>query len=394
MIEYINDPALWALVVGAPVAVTAIVRGQKARGRLKRENEQLQDAHAEYERAQSANTQASLEDARNHAEEVMKGALKSAMRTLQGLASEQQVAIFAAEKKFGDQEILQDLLEIDHMNAQFGRRAQSIAVLCDGWLGRQRTNASVHDVIRSAKGRIRHYTRVKILSQTNYAVVSRVVEPVALVLAELLDNATSYSAPDAPIDISIRAVPQGVCIIIDDAGVSMNDEERARAAELLSGERQVGVTQLGSPPQFGFPVIGVLAARYGFKVSIDSASPYGGVRAVVLLPEELLTSMPESQEGPVSEEPVPRLTVARPEPVPSRHAAPAADEDVVPELGGRTPNGLPRRYRKRAVFSPPAGGAEPAPGRPSEEIASIMGAFQRGTAAGRNAGANREGEVS
>ncbi|NEE60498.1 ATP-binding protein, partial [Streptomyces sp. SID8455] len=44
------------------------------------------------------------------------------------------------------------------------------------------------------------------------------------------------------------------------------------------------------PPQFGFAVSGMLAARYGFRVSVDSVSPYGGVRAVVLIPDELLTT--------------------------------------------------------------------------------------------------------
>ncbi|MDT0344356.1 ATP-binding protein [Streptomyces litchfieldiae] len=367
MTQYLQDPALWGLIVGTPLAASVIYRGRKATAKLRAEKAELEARHFELE----SNFSEAVEDARLRAEEGTKTALKSAMRTLQGLANEQQLAISKIQEKYGDQEYLQDLLEIDHMNSQFGRRAQSVAVLCDGWLGRQRTVASVYDVARSAKGRIRHFTRVEIRSQTNFAVISQVVEPVALVLAELLDNATSYSSPETTIDINIRTVPKGVCVVIDDAGVGMNEEEKSRAARLLSGEHPVSVTELGNPPQFGFAVIGVLAARYGFSVSVDSASPYGGVRAVVLLPQELLTSMPEPQNPPAAE-------------VPAQQESP---EDVT------TAGGLPKRRRRGAIAIVPEAGqaAGGAPARSSEETASIMGAFQRGTQSGRTADPSREG---
>ncbi|WP_328465627.1 ATP-binding protein [Streptomyces sp. NBC_00448] len=372
MTHYIQDPALWALIAGAPFAATVILRGRKARARLRTENAELENRYAELEGGYSE----SVQEARVRAEDATKSALKSAMRTLQGLANEQQVAISKAQDKFGEHHVLQDLLEIDHMNSQFGRRAQSIAVLCDGWLGRQRVAASVYDVVRSAKGRIRHYTRVEIRSQTNFALIGRAVEPVALALAELLDNATSYSAPDTPIDITTRTVPKGVCIIIDDAGVGMNEEEKARADELLSGQGPAGVAGLGNPPQFGFAVIGVLAQRYGFNVSVDSSSPYGGVRAVVLLPEELLTNMPEPKEPPASRTPAPNGVAAG-------AAAPAE------RPSSSTPGGLPRRSRKGSISIVPSADAPAPPTRTNEEAASIMGAFQLGTQSGRSA--QREG---
>jgi K+-sensing histidine kinase KdpD len=372
MTQYIQDPALWGLIVGTPLAATAIYRGRRTNARLRKQKADAEARHAELENSFAE----AVEDARMRAEESTKTALKSAMRTLQGLANEQQLAISKVQKKYGDREVLQDLLEIDHMNSQFGRRAQSVAVLCDGWLGRQRQVASIYDVARSAKGRVRHFTRVEIRSQSNFGIISRAVEPVALVLAELLDNATSYSAPETAVEINIRPVPKGVCVIIDDAGVGMNEEEKARAARLLSGEHPVSVTELGNPPQFGFAVIGVLAARYGFSVSVDSASPYGGVRAVVLLPQELLTSMPESER-------------------PAAPGAAADEDDAEVQVTGTTEGGLPKRRRRGAIAIVPRmrGESEPA-GRSSEETASIMGAFQRGTQSGRRtdpgAGTSRE----
>ncbi|MFJ2648230.1 ATP-binding protein [Streptomyces sp. NPDC087420] len=372
MTQYFQDPALWGLIAGTPVAATAIIRGRKSVLELRKEKEELKRHYANLEEHYAE----AVEEAKDRAEEATKTALKSAMRTLQGLASEQQLAITKIQDKYGELQILQDLLDIDHMNSQFARRAQSIAVLCDGWLGRQRAAASLYDVVRSAKGRIRHFTRVEIRAQSNFAIVSRAVEPVALTLAELLDNATSYSAPETMIEINIRPVPKGVCIVVDDAGVGMNEEEKARAAKLLSSDRAPGVSGLGNPPQFGFTVIGVLAARYGFSVSVDSTSPYGGVRAVVLLPDDLLTSMPEPEEIPA---------VATSSPLPS-------DEDATGDVSSpaaapapsTTFGGLPKRRRRGAIsIVPTAGESAEAPARDSEKAASVMGAFQRGTQSGR-----------
>ncbi|MDJ0462423.1 ATP-binding protein [Streptomyces sp. H27-C3] len=376
MNQYFQDPALWALIAGTPVAATAVVRGRKTISGLRKEKLELASHYATLEEHYAE----SVQEAKERAEDDTKTALKSAMRTLQGLASEQQLAIGKLQGKYGDQQILQDLLDIDHMNSQFARRAQSIAVLCDGWLGRQRSAASLYDVVRSAKGRIRHFARVEIRTQSNFAIVSKAVEPVALTLAELLDNATSYSAPETMIEINIRPVPKGVCIIVDDAGVGMNEEEKSRAAKLLSSERSPGVSGLGNPPQFGFTVIGVLAARYGFSVSVDSTSPYGGVRAVVLLPDELLTAMPESDRRP--ETPVRRREVTEDPPVGKFPSAPLESEEI-PVAPSTTFGGLPKRRRRGAISIVPAADTDAAPARSTEQIASVMGAFQRGTHSGR-----------
>ncbi|MGW0577568.1 ATP-binding protein, partial [Streptomyces sp. NPDC002920] len=208
MTDYIQNPVLWALLVAVLVAVALIVRQRRAARTLRREFADLQALHTELENGYAK----SVEAAQERAEEATKTVLKSAMRTLQGLAAEQQLIVSRLQNKYGESVILQDLLEIDHTNSQFGRRAQSIAVLCDGWLGRQRDVASVYDVVRSAQGRVRHYRRVEILSQVDFGITSRAVEPVALALAELLDNATSYSSPDTVVEINIRTVPKGICI--------------------------------------------------------------------------------------------------------------------------------------------------------------------------------------
>ncbi|WP_432056642.1 ATP-binding protein [Streptomyces sp. bgisy022] len=367
MTEYIGNPLVWALLVALVIAIALIVRQRRASRAMRQEIDGLREHYAELE----SDYEKSVRAAQEQAEEETKTVLKSAMRTLQGLAAEQQLVLSRLQSKYGDSAMLQDLLEIDHTNSQFGRRAQSIAVLCDGWLGGRRDTASVYDVVRSAQGRIRHFRRVEILSQVDFGITSRAVEPAALALAELLDNATSYSSPDTVVEINIRTVPKGICVVVDDAGVGMSEEERARAQKLLSSERASSVAGLGNPPQFGFAVIGVLCERFGFEVSVDSSSPYGGVRAVVLLPHELLTAMPEKKAAaPVAARPAPNGPDDGPEPS--------------PPVPAPTVDGLPRRRRKRPMAIVPGNASAPrSAGRSDSEHAQVMGAFQRGTQSGR-----------
>ncbi|NLU68968.1 sensor histidine kinase [Streptomyces sp. HNM0574] len=242
-----------------------------------------------------------VERAQARADASAKAALKTSMRSIQALANEQQMSISEMQNRHHQPDVLQDLLEIDHANSQFGRRAQAIAVLCGSWPGRQRAASALTDVVRGATSRIRDYRRVRIHGQVDIAVVSRAVEPVVLALAELLDNAARHSQPNTQVEVNLQTVHNGACVIIDDAGIGMDGQVAQRATTLLSGQQTVDVTRLDDPPQFGFPVIGVLAARYGFSVSADTRSPYGGVRAVLFLPGELLTHLaPEEPAAPVA----------------------------------------------------------------------------------------------
>ncbi|MFC0598995.1 ATP-binding protein [Streptomyces palmae] len=345
--------------------------------------------------------QRAVENAQARADVSAKTALKASMRALQGLAHEQQLAISEMQDRHDNPDVLGDLLQIDHANSQFGRRAQAIAVLCGSWPGRQRAASSLTEVVRGATSRIRDYRRVQVHTQIDIAVASRAVEPVVLATAELLDNATRHSQPNTKVEVSLQPVHNGACVVIDDAGVGMNAQEVQRAAELLAGSRPVDVSRLGDPPQFGFPVIGVLAARYGFSVSVDTRSPYGGVRAVLFLPSALLTHLdpdpPQTMSAPAPQ------AAGRPQPTPAPVPEPRAPQarprpgDDTPRSYQSTAGGLPKRRRRQPAADqqrddwPTPTAHEPAaesdtgshPVRSAEETARRMGAFARGTRSGR-----------
>ncbi|MGP4003168.1 ATP-binding protein [Streptomyces sp. 8N706] len=376
------------------------------------------------------------DQARTRADHSAKAALKSAMRALQGLANEQQLSISDMQDRHDNPHVLQDLLEIDHANSQFGRRAQAIAVLCGSWPGRQRAASSLVDVVRGATSRIRDYRRVEVHSRVEVGVVSRAVEPVVLAVAELLDNAARHSQPNTMVEVGIQPAHNGTSVVIDDAGVGMDVREVQEADKKLSGRQDIDINRLGDPPQFGFAVIGVLAARYGFSVSVDTRSPYGGVRAVLFLPNALLTSVSSDEPAAapavqVEESLASGLPQRKPRartgveagvendvqsgPETGEWARPTAPTEpagltepaVAPEHAAvnaepapaSTAGGLPKRSRRRPVpervaatrTAPAQPGAEPPQTRAAHETASRMGAFARGTRSGRATSPTDEG---
>ncbi|GAA3172910.1 sensor histidine kinase [Streptomyces virens] len=388
----IGDPLLWILLVVLVAAVFAVLRARRTNLALRRTKKDLEtglaQAQGRVDQLQGhiatldSQHRGDLADVRADAESATKAVLKSAMGTLQSLAEEQQLLLDGLLKKYGDDtEVLADLMSVDHTGSQFSRRAKGISVLCGGWLGRREGVATVYDVARSAQGRIKDFNRVGIHAQVSVAVSSKAVEPVAVVLAELLDNATTYSAPGTPVEVNIQSVPTGVCFIVDDAGLGMDQETKDRAAALLSADGPVDITSLGDPPRFGFAVCGMLAARYGFTVSVGSVSPYGGVRAVIRVPEELLTA---DAVAPV--EPAREPAAQEQESTPHRLApVPVGPSHVV----GTTTGGLPKRRRRQGPIA-----VVPAPEETTgfdaqttesagEVTASRLGAFARGTQLGR-----------
>ncbi|MFF2573896.1 sensor histidine kinase [Streptomyces sp. NPDC058084] len=249
------------------------------------------------------------------------------------------------------------LQDIDHRNALIGRLAASIAVLGDARPGRQWSKAiPLYDVLRGAMSRIVDYPRVKLQSVTEAAVIGPGAEPLIHLLAELLDNATTFSPPHTPVEVSAVEVPSGIAIEIEDRGVGLTEEVRQRIARVMadasSGRFLAG---LGEVTQLGLPVVSRLAREHGCEVDLRT-SAYGGVRAVVLVPRRLITA-------------VEQLAVRTPEPArrglggPVRpRPAPVVVSDTPVRSGevAKTLNGLPRRRRESPV-PPPVVRTSPTP---------------------------------
>ncbi|MFC5665590.1 sensor histidine kinase [Kitasatospora misakiensis] len=291
-----------------------------------------------------------------------------------------------------DEEVLGDLLRLDHSTAQAGRMADSIAVLTGARSGRRWGRPiAVESVLRGALGRIGAYQRVRLHNASTAAVAGFAAEGVMHALAELLDNATTFSAPPAEVHVYVEEVPAGLAITVEDSGLGLSDSWLRRAEQAVSAEA-LDLTTLSAGTRIGLAVVGVLARKHGLQVSFRP-SARGGTGVVMLIPQQLV-SHPATVPAPVPA-PVERAVAASPRPAltpaltPSRPApaAPVAapvpatpvPSAVVPEAARNTDSGLPQRRRGQTLTaaSPAAAPAE-RPARPDGvSAAARFGAFRR-----------------
>ncbi|KPI16129.1 ATP-binding region ATPase domain protein [Actinobacteria bacterium OV450] len=295
-------------------------------------------------------------------------------RRVQAIVHQQSQELREMEDRHGhNPDVFGDLLRLDHGTALIGRLADSIAVLGGARPGRQWSKAvPLYSVLRGAMSRIIDYQRVELHSVSQVAVVGPAVEPLIHALAELLDNATRYSPPQTKVHLTAVDVNSGIAVEIEDGGVSMSEEARKRAERMLRQAQQgIDLTDLGETPRLGLAVVGRLSQAYDFQVSLR-ASAYGGVRAVLVIPQQLITTASSATgvahgigtaSGPRAALPPAGGTTTAATPEAGNPAArpvtgprmPAVDDEV-PAVTERTPNGLPQRRRKtRAVAPEPAG---------------------------------------
>ncbi|MGV9884868.1 sensor histidine kinase [Streptomyces sp. NPDC003006] len=292
-------------------------------------------------------------------------------RRVQSIVHQQAAELREMEEFHGrNPEVFDDLLRIDHGTALIGRLADSIAVLGGGRPGRQWPEpVPLYSVLRGAMSRILDYPRVELHSIAKVAIKGTSVEPLIHACAELLDNATRYSPPHTKVHVTAVEVQTGIAIEIEDGGVSLSEEARARAERMLArAQAGVDLNDLGDTPRLGMAVVGRLAQLYSMQISLRQ-SAYGGVRAVLIVPRDMMTTDPApglahgigasavprvDSGGRLIEEPVrnirrkkPRVVTAGP---PLRSQRSGAMEDDVPEVTEWTENGLPQR-RSRVTMS-------------------------------------------
>ncbi|MFI9046985.1 sensor histidine kinase [Streptomyces sp. NPDC053427] len=328
-------------------------------------------------------------------------ALVNLARRMQAIVHQQARELREMEDRHGkDPAVFGDLLRIDHNTALTGRLADSIAVLGGAQSGRQWNRpVPLYSVLRGAMSRIVGYERVELSTSTECAVVGHAVEPLIHVLAELLDNATRYSPPHTKVHLTAADVQSGVAVEIEDGGVGMSEQARHLAERRLEQAQQgIDLGDLGETPRLGLAVVGRLTQAFGLQVSLRT-SAYGGVRVVLVVPQQLITSAAEASGvahgiGTFSG---PRAASQPGQGSPRQTAKPQAAmrADDAPQVVERTATGLPQRRRRgRVPEAPaPAGNARPAEGSqraPGEWLAAFKtGLSAEGSSGGDDAAAPR-----
>jgi hypothetical protein len=148
----------------------------------------------------------------------------------------------------------------------------------------------MESILRGSVGRISAYQRVRVHSTSTVAVAGYAAEGVMHALAELMDNATSFSPPAEEVHVYVEEVYAGILVRIEDGGLGMSAAALERA-ELAVSSESLDLTTL-SGTRLGLAVVGCLARKHGLTVSFRPSSR-GGTGVVVMIPRQLIT-----QPGP------------------------------------------------------------------------------------------------
>jgi signal transduction histidine kinase len=193
-----------------------------------------------------------------------------------------------AERKQEDPEQLELLFQLDHLTTRQRRNAENLIILGGGQPGRRwRNPVSIAEVVRGAAAETEDFARVKTAKLPALSVIGPVVGDLVHLLAELIDNATSFSPPGARVDVRGNVVGRGVVLEVEDQGLGIEPERASDFNNMLANPPDFGIMALSSEPRLGLFVVARLAARHGISVTLRE-SAYGGTRAIVLVRNELL----------------------------------------------------------------------------------------------------------
>ncbi len=205
-------------------------------------------------------------------------------RRSQALLDRQLELIDRLERNQTDPEAREDLLQLDHLATRMRRNAEDLIVLSGAEPPRRWSQpVALVDVVRGALAEVEDYQRVELLPIDDIGVAGHAVSDVVHALAEVIENAISFSPPGTKVQVAGQPVSNGYVLEIEDRGLGMSDEELVEANERLANPPMI---DFALSRTMGLYVVGRLAQRYGIRVQLRH-SWYGGVTALVLLPPSI-----------------------------------------------------------------------------------------------------------
>ncbi|MET8975032.1 ATP-binding protein [Streptomyces sp. NPDC004539] len=222
-------------------------------------------------------------------------------RRVSNLTTRQLTLIDAVERGETDPALLERLYSIDHIAVRLRRNADSLMLLA----GIRETvldsgPTALTNVVRAGLGQIEGYQRVELRAASEVMVAPDIIGDLTLMVAELLENAVSFSPADSPVEVGVRSHAEGASITVVDHGLGMSAERLAEEnARLVRRER----LDLVPTKVLGLFVVGALARRWEIEVTL-SRTPGGGVTAEIALPSTLLLTLSGEEPAPVVREAV------------------------------------------------------------------------------------------
>ena len=248
-------------------------------------------------------------------------------RRSQTLIERQLGIIESLEQTEQDSGRLSSLFRLDHLATRMRRNSENLLVLAGHEAPRKWTQpVSLVDVLRAAVSEIEQYDRISLNVQSGLVIAGRAASDVVHLVAELVENATTFSRKDTQVTVAGQIlVSGGVLVEIIDEGLGIPEQELAYANWRLDNPPVIDVAV---SRRMGLFVVGRLAARHGIKVRLRRATS-GGLSALIWVPDTVAETEPALPAGP-------RRRFGSTDPIVISTPAQAVAGTRTPVLGSRT----------------------------------------------------------
>jgi signal transduction histidine kinase len=184
-----------------------------------------------------------------------------------------------------DPERLSNLFRMDHLATRMRRNSENLLVLAGHETPRRQSGpVSLVDVLRASVSEIEQYERVTLNVQPGIALIGNAVTDTVHLLAELLENATMFSAKSTQVSVSAHSLSDGAVLVgVADNGMGMSGEQLMQLNWRLENPP---IADVAVSRHMGLFAVAHLAARHGIKVGLQKPAT-GGITAHVLLPDTL-----------------------------------------------------------------------------------------------------------
>ncbi|MYS23169.1 Signal transduction histidine kinase, partial [Streptomyces sp. DvalAA-14] len=212
-------------------------------------------------------------------------------RRSESLVLRQLQLIDDLENSEQDSEQLASLFQLDHLATRMRRNNENLLVLAGEEQSRRWNQpVSLLDLVRAATAEVEQYERVVLYELPDIAVAGHAATDVVHLMAELVENATTYSGPETKVLVGAKMLTSGEVVLdIADAGIGIRPEELDRINRRLAEPPMLDVA---TSRRMGLFVVGRLAAKYGIQVRLTSTSRTG-LNALIRIPLTLLVPTSE-----------------------------------------------------------------------------------------------------
>ncbi|WP_171991166.1 nitrate- and nitrite sensing domain-containing protein [Streptomyces sp. JHA26] len=207
-------------------------------------------------------------------------------RRNQSLIEGQLSLITDLENNEADPDQLENLFRLDHLATRMRRNGENLLVLAGEEPGRRWDQpVPLVDVLRAASSEVEQYERIELQGVPEAEIHGRAVTDLVHLLAELLENATTFSSPQTKVRVTATRLPDGrVMVEIHDKGIGLTAEDFADINHKLANPPTVDAA---ISQRMGLFVVGRLSDRHGIRVQLRPSGEQAGTTSLVMLPDAI-----------------------------------------------------------------------------------------------------------